>query len=233
MPTSVLLVDEHRMLRDGIRAILERTDEFRVVAEAEDGSSALTLCRKLKPDVALMDLRLPGVNGIEATAEIVRSHANTKVVILTIDDDESSVVAAFRAGVRGFLLKKVSSAELLDALRTVSNGGCYVSSEVSNHLLTRIQRGDLDLKQHSNPMALLSPREQQLLRLIADGKTTKDVASLLDLAPQTIRTYRKMLMKKIGATNVAGLTQAAFGAGLTTFGPLGQAEKTEEKTGKE
>src|SRR5207302_804962 len=103
--------------------------------------------------------------------------------------------------------------DLLDALRTVSKGGCYLSSDVSNHLLTRIQRGDLDVKQDTDQMGHLSPREQQILRLIADGKTTKDVADLLDLAPETIRTYRKTLMNKIGVTNVAGLTQVAFLAG--------------------
>src|SRR5258708_29029291 len=230
MPYGVLLVDDHKILRDGIKAILERTADFRVVAETEDGSSAVTLCGKLQPDLVLMDLRLPGINGIEAAPEIVRRCARTRVIILTMYDDENSVVAAFRGGVRGFLLKKASSADLVDALRIVSQGGCYLSSDVSNHLLTRIQRGDLDLKDTANPLALLSPREQQVLRLIAGGKTSKDIANLLDLGLQTVRTYRKTLMKKIGVTNVAGLTQAALAAGLTTFGALGQEAKTQKET---
>ena len=231
MPYAVLLVDDHKMLRDGIKAILDRTADFRVIAEAENGSSAVTLCEKLGPDLVLMDLRLPGINGIEATTEIVRRCARTKVIILTMYDDENSVVAAFRSGVRGFLLKKASSADLLDALRTVSKGGCYLSSDVSNHLLTRIQRGDLDLKEVAGPVARLSPREQQVLRLIAEGKTTKEIANLLDLGLQTVRTYRKALMKKIGVTNVAGLTQIAFAAGLDTFGGLRQKSKTQDESG--
>jgi len=201
MPYGVLLVDDHKILRDGIKAILERTADFRVVAETEDGSSAVTLCGKLQPDLVLMDLRLPGINGIEAATEIVRRCARTRVIILTMYDDENSVVAAFRGGVRGFLLKKASSADLVDALRIVSQGGCYLSSDVSNHLLTRIQRGDLDLKDTADPLARLSPREQQVLRLIAGGKTSKDIANLLDLGLQTVRTYRKTLMKKIGVTD--------------------------------
>ena len=225
MPYGVLLVDDHKILRDGIKAILERTADFRVVAETEDGSSAVTLCGKLQPDLVLMDLRLPGINGIEAATEIVRRCARTRVIILTMYDDENSVVAAFRGGVRGFLLKKASSADLVDALRIVSQGGCYLSSDVSNHLLTRIHRGDLDLKDTADPLARLSPREQQVLRLIAGGKTSKDIANLLDLGLQTVRTYRKTLMKKIGVTNTAALTQIALAAGLITFDILGQEPK--------
>jgi len=228
MPYGVLLVDDHKILRDGIKAILERTTDFRVVAETEDGSSAVTRCGKLQPDLVLMDLRLPGINGIEAATEIVRRCARTRVIILTMYDDENSVVAAFRGGVRGFLLKKASSADLVDALRIVSQGGCYLSSDVSNHLLTRIQRGDLDLKVTADPLARLSPREQQVLRLIAGGKTSKDIANLLDLGLQTVRTYRKTLMKKIGVTNTAALTQIALAAGLITFDVLGQEPKTRE-----
>ena len=162
----------------------------------------------------LLDIGLPGINGIEATSEIVRYCPRTKVMVLTMFDDENSVVAAFRAGVRAFLLKKVSSADLLDALRTVSKGGSYLSPEVSDHLLTRIQQSDLD---PSIPVLLdrLSPREQQVLRLVAAGKTSKDIATMLELGLQTVRTYRKTLMKKIGVNSVAGLTQVALRAGLS------------------
>jgi DNA-binding NarL/FixJ family response regulator len=125
------------------------------------------------------------------------------------------VVAAFRAGVRAFLLKKMSSADLLDALRTVSKGGAYLSPEVSDHVLTRIQQSDMDAGQIPGPLDRLSPREQQVLRLVAAGKTSKDIATMLELGLQTVRTYRKTLMKKIGVNSVAGLTQVALGAGLT------------------
>jgi DNA-binding NarL/FixJ family response regulator len=224
MPYGVVLVDYHKILRDGIRAILELTTEFQVVADTGDGSIAVTLCRKLEPDVVVMDLQLPGISGIEATTEIVRHCARTKVMILAMDGDENSVVTAFRSGVRGFLLKKGSSADLLAALRTVAKGGCYLSSYVSDHLLARIQRGDLDLNEAPDPITALSPRERQLLRMIASGKASKDIANMLDLAQETVRTYRRTLMKKIGVSNTAALTQVAFTNGLITSGvpPMAQ-----------
>ena len=224
-------MDEHRILRDGIKSILERIPEFRVAAEAGNGADAVKLCKKIHPDLVLMDLDLPGMNGIEATTEIMRHCPRTKVMILTMHDDENSVVAAFRSGVRAFLLKKVGSADLLDALRTVSKGGSYLSPEVSDHLLTRIQHADLEAKQILEPIDKLSPREQQVLRLVAAGKTTKDIANLLELKPQTVRTYRKTLMKKIGVTNIAGLTQVAYAAGLTTLGAPNEKSRAQEKTG--
>ena len=139
-------------------------------------------------------------------------------MVLSMYDDENSVVAAFRSGARAFLLKKASSADLLDALRAVSKGGSYLSSQVSDHLLTRIQRGDLDTKGLPGPLDGLSPREQQVLRLVAEGRTSKEIATMLDLGLQTVRTYRKTLMKKIGVTNIANLTQVALASGITGWG---------------
>jgi DNA-binding NarL/FixJ family response regulator len=218
MAYSVLLVDDHKIMRDGIKTILERTPDFVVLGEAETGSDAVTQARKLHPDLVLMDIGLPGMNGIEATIEVLRHCPGTKVMILSMYDDENSVVAAFRSGARAFLLKKASSADLLDALRTVARGGSYLSSQVSDHLLTRIQRGDLEAKGMPGPLDGLSPREQQVLRLVAEGKTSKDIAVMLDLGLQTVRTYRKTLMKKIGVTNIASLTQVALAAGVTGWG---------------
>lgn len=218
MSYSVLLVDDHKIMRDGIKTILERSLDFRVVGEAETGSDAVSSCRKLHPDLVVMDIGLPGMNGIEATTELIRHCPGIKVMILSMYDDENSVVAAFRSGARAFLLKKASSADLLDALRTVSKGGSYICSQVSDHLLTRIQRGDLDSKTTPEPLDGLSPREQQVLRLVAEGKSSKDIAIMLNLGLQTVRTYRKTLMKKIGVTNIASLTQVALAAGVTGWG---------------
>ena len=231
MPYGVLLVDSHRILREGIKAILERTAEFRVVGEAANGPQALNLCKKIHPDLVLMDIELPEMNGIEATTEIVRHCPNTKVVILTMCDDETSVASAFHSGVRAFLLKKTGAADLLDALRTVSKGGAYLSPEVSDCFLSHIQHGGQD-PQPKPLLNRLSPREQQVLRLVAEGKTSKDIANLLELALQTVRTYRKSLMKKVGVTNVAGLTRVALAAGLITFGALGQKAKAQAPPGE-
>lgn len=211
---TIILVDDHKLMRDGVKTLLERSGDFRIVGEAESGSDAVTMARKLLPDLILMDIGLPGLNGIEATTEVIRHCPGTKVAILSMYDDENSVVSAIRSGARAFVLKKASAAELLDALRTVARGGSYLSSQVSDRLLSRIQRGDLETHDRSQ-LEMLSPRELQVLRLVAEGKTSKDIAVLLDLGLQTVRSYRKTMMKKLGVNNVAGLTQLALAAGLT------------------
>jgi DNA-binding NarL/FixJ family response regulator len=214
MAFDVVLVDDHKLVRDGVRTILERSAEFRVVGEAENGADAVQLCKKSPPDIVLMDIGLQGMNGIETTTELLRHCPAVKVVVLSMYDDENSVVSAIRSGARAFVLKKASSAELLDALRTVARGGSYLSSQVSDRLLTRIQRGDVETRERG-PLESLSPRELQVLRMVAEGKTSKDIAVLLDLGLQTVRSYRKTMMKKLGVNNVAGLTQLALASGIT------------------
>jgi DNA-binding NarL/FixJ family response regulator len=214
MAYDILLVDDHKIMRDGLRAILERNTEFRVVGEAETGTEAVQFCKKSRPDLVVMDIGLPGLNGIEATAEILRHMPQIRVLILSIYDDDNSVVTAFRAGARAFLVKRASAADLVDALRIVARGGSYISSQVSESLLTRIQNGDLRTAASRSPLDTLSPRELQVLRLVAAGKTSKDIAVLLDLGLQTVRGYRKVLMKKLGVNNVAGVTQIALASGL-------------------
>ncbi len=217
MPFNVVLVDDHKIMRDGIKAILEHASEFVVVGEAENGVDAVQVCRDLRPDIVMMDISLPGLNGIEATTELLRHCPSTRVLILSMYDDEHSVVSAIRSGARAFVLKKASDNDLLDALRTVAKGGSYLSPQVSDQLLKRIQRGDLESKAVPSALESLSPRELQVMRLVAEGRTSKEIAGLLDLGLQTVRSYRKTLMKKLGVNNVAGLTQVALAAGLTRF----------------
>jgi two-component system, NarL family, response regulator LiaR len=217
MSYDILLVDDHKLMRDAIRTILERSAEFKVVGEAESGADAVQFCRQNHPALVLMDIGLEGMNGIEATTEIARHAPHSRVVILSMYDDEDSVVSAIRSGARGFVLKKASAAELVDALRTVARGGSYLSSQVSDKLLIRIQQGDLKIKGNQGSLSGLSPREIQVLRLVAEGKTSKDIAVLLNLGLQTVRSYRKSLMKKLNVNNIAGLTQVALGAGLTRW----------------
>jgi len=214
MPFNVLLVDDHKIMRDGIKAILTRDPDFCVVGEAENGSEALQFVKTHRPALVLMDIGLPGLNGVETTAEILRHHPECKVVILSMYEDEKTVVGAVRAGARGFILKRVSDSDLLEALHVVASGGAYLSPQVSDRLLSRIQKGDLESKQPS-ALESLSPREVQVLRLVAEGKTSKEIATVLDLREQTIRSYRKTMMKKLGVNNVAGLTQLALSTGLT------------------
>lgn len=220
MAHTILLVDDHKIFRDGLKSILERREEFQVVGEAENGADAVQFCKKVHPDLVLMDIGLPGLNGIEATTEIVRHSPESKVIILSMYDDESSVVGAIRSGARAFVLKSASSDDLLDALRTVAKGGFYLCADVADRVQARIQKGDLEAKTLPSALDTLSPRELQVLRLVAEGKTSKEIAVMLDLGLQTVRSYRKTMMKKIGVNNIASLTQLALSSGLTRFHPV-------------
>ncbi|MFN9263947.1 MAG: response regulator, partial [Acidobacteriota bacterium] len=215
MAHSVLLVDDHKIMRDGIKAILRQSGDFSVVGETDNGTDAVQMVRKLRPLIVLMDIGLQGLNGIESTTEILRHQPETRVIILSMHDDEHSVVSAIRSGARAFVLKRASDSDLVDALRTVAKGGSYLSPQVSDRLLSRIQRGDLESKPLPTVLEGLSPRELQVLRMVAEGKTSKEIAVMLDLGLQTGRSYRKTMMKKLPVNNVAGLTQVALSAGIT------------------
>jgi DNA-binding NarL/FixJ family response regulator len=219
MPTDVLLVDDHVVVRDGIKTILEQGGEFRVTGAVESGSEAVQFCKRQPPALVLMDISLPGLNGIEATTEILRHCPQARVVVLSTYDDEVHVMNAMRAGARGFVLKRASLTDLVDAMRTVAKGGSYLSPQVSDRLLRLIQSGNLQSAPVSPLLEGLSRREVQVLRLVAEGKSSKEIASILDLELETIRSYRKTMMKKLGVNNAASLTKLAVAAGLTVVEP--------------
>lgn len=204
MPVDILLVDDHSIIRDGIKAILRGSTEFRVSCEARSGSEAVEICGRLKPPIVLMDINLPGLGGIEATIQILRGSPATRVVMLSMYDDRNSVLNALRAGARGFVLKSASENDLLDALRAVANGGSYLSPLVSDRLVSDLRNKDTQRRPEGQT---LTPREIQILRLVSDGKTSKEIAVLLNLEVNTVRTYRKTLMKKLGVSNTAGLVK--------------------------
>ena len=214
MAIDVLLVEDHLVVRQSIRAILERGDEFRVAGEVENGAEAIQFCRKTPPSLVLMDVSMPGLNGIEATTEIVRHCPNTKVVVLSGYDDEVSVMNAIKAGARGYILKRASILDMLEGIRTVARGGSYLSPQVSDRLVRRIQTGNTT-PSNSPILQGLSPREVQVLRLVAEGKSSKEIAGVLSLELETVRSYRKTMMKKLGVNNAATLTKVAVQAGLT------------------
>jgi len=210
----LLIVEDHRIMREGIRTLVERTGEVDVVGEAENGADAIRMCRELQPDLVLMDVGLPDLNGVEATRELLRQHPLTGVVILSMYDDEETVISSVRAGARGYVVKRASSVELLEALRVVARGGSYLSPDVSSRLLSRIRQGEPETLRQSSATPHLTGREIQVLRLIVSGKSNKEVAGTLDIGVETVRSYRKSLMKKLKVKNVAGLIQAAVAAGL-------------------
>jgi DNA-binding NarL/FixJ family response regulator len=212
MAARIVLVDDHQVLRDAIKEILHRYPEFQVVGEAGTGPEAIAVCRELDPDLVVMDIGLPAMNGIEATGELARHCPRVRVLMLSMFDDEASVMAAVRAGARGFVLKKACATELVDAIRTVARGGTYFGSQVSDRLFEGVQVGKL--RPANKGREALSPREQQVLRLTAEGKSNKEVATLLNLEVHTVRSYRKTMMAKLGASNVAQLIQVAAAQGL-------------------
>ncbi len=195
--------------------MLQRGGDFEVVGEVGSGAAAIQFCRDFAPDIVVMDLSLPGgLNGIDTTAEVLRFRPSAKIVVLSMHDDEQHVLGAVRAGARGFILKSASLADLVDALRSIAKGGSSFSPEVSDVLLTRFQRGNLESSAPSSALGGLSPRELQVLRMVAGGKSSKEVATALGLEVETIRTYRKTMMRKVGVNNVASLTMLALAEGL-------------------
>jgi len=208
-------------MRDGLRALLGQTGEFTVVGDAETSAEAVRMCSETHPEVVLMDIGLPGVNGVDATTTLMRQCPSTKVVMLSMYDDEDSVVSSIRAGARGYVVKQASSHDLMEALRTVARGGSYLSPHLSERLVARIRRGDGDAAGRHPLLSKLTPRECQVLELIVAGKASKEIAAVLDLGVETVRSYRKTMMKKLHVNNVAGLMRVALAAGLT--GGVGNA----------
>lgn len=205
----IILVDDHRLVRAGIRSLLEKLPDIEVVAEASDGTEAIELISKHKPDVVLMDLAMPVLNGLEATRQLARELPEVRIIILSIYADEEHVYQALRAGATGYLLKGAAIQELEVAIRAVAKGETYLSPPVSKPLISayieRTQAGRTDR---------LSPRQVEVLQLIAQGKTTKEVALTLNVSVKTIETHRAALMTRLGVRDVAGLVRYAVRSGL-------------------
>ncbi|HEV2500084.1 MAG TPA: response regulator transcription factor [Terriglobia bacterium] len=207
MPIRILLADDHEVVREGFKSILERQG-YEVVGEAPDGLEAVRLAEKLKPQLAILDLAMPLLNGIEATRQILRVSPQTKTILLTMYKENQYVLEALRAGVAGYVLKTKAAKDLVQAIRQVSKGIAYLSPEVSQTLVDVYRSGGEIL---SEP---LTARERQVLQLVAEGKTTKEVASLLDVSVKTAETHRANLMKKLDIHETAGLVRYAIRTGL-------------------
>jgi DNA-binding NarL/FixJ family response regulator len=207
----VLLADDHKLVRAGIRSLLERVPELEVVAEASDGKEALQLVEKHQPQVVLMDLSMPELNGLEATRHLTKVFPDVRVIILSIYSDEEHVYQSLRAGAAGYLMKGAATDELELAVRSVARGETYLSPPVSKPVIMEyIRRTNIGL----NPREGLSPRQTQILKLIAEGETTKQVALHLAISVKTVETHRSALMKRIGVRDVAGLVRYAVKVGL-------------------
>ncbi|MFP5210175.1 MAG: response regulator [Acidobacteriota bacterium] len=207
MTIHILLADDHPMVRDGLRAILER-EGFTVVAEASNGRQALELAEKLRPDVAVLDLSMPLLNGIDTAREIGRIVPTTKTIMLTMHTERQFILEGLRAGTRGFIMKSHSAEELVQAIRETARGGTYFSPEVTLAAVEAYRNhGDL-------PADPLTPRERQVLQLIAESKTTKEIAALLEISVKTVETYRSRIMEKLGIHETAGVVRYAIRHGI-------------------
>lgn len=214
MPTTIYLVDDHPIVREGVRLILETQPDFSIVGEAGSGEEAVSQVARLRPDFVTMDITMPGLNGIEATRQIVAGPVPAHVIILSIHATTRHVTWAFEAGAKAYLLKGAVSTEIVTAIRMVQNGRCYLSPTLSRLVGSRW----IDEVNHFNnydPLAQLSPREREVLTLVLEGKTSGQIAGTLAVSSKTIDTYRARLMQKLNVDDMAGLIKFAIRAGLT------------------
>jgi two-component system response regulator NreC len=203
----ILLADDHNIVRQGLRALLERAN-FEVVAEAGDGQEAVRLAEALKPDIAVLDLVMPALNGLDAGRQIIQRGVSA-VILLTMHTGEHHVAAALRAGIRGYLLKSQAAEDLVHGIREVSRGRIFLSPEVSRIVVD----GYLSGTTLTDPLA---PREREVLQLVAEGKTSKEIAAQLGLSVKTAESYRTHIMEKLDIHETAGLVRYAIRRGLIT-----------------
>jgi len=200
----VLLVDDHGVVRKGLRFVLDQEPGFAVAGEAADGREAVRLARELQPDVVVMDIAMPLLNGIDATAQIVKQRPSTGVLILSMHNDEAYLLRALECGARGFLLKDTAEEDLVRAVRVVAQGKPFFSPAIAQALLEDYMR-NLQQRNQQDTFSLLTDREKEVLQLIAEGRSNKDVASLLDLSVYTVETHRTRIMQKLNLHNTAEL----------------------------
>ncbi|HLY60592.1 MAG TPA: response regulator transcription factor [Terriglobia bacterium] len=207
MSLQVILADDHPIFRQGLKTILERAG-YIVKGEASDGREAVELTRKLQPDVAVLDLSMPQMNGIGAAREIAREKSKTRTILLTMHTEDQYVLEALRAGVRGYVLKTRAAEEMVQAIRDVSKGLTFLSSGISQTVV------DAFLSKKNISAEPLTPRELQVLQLIAEGKSTKEAAALLDISFKTAESHRTRIMDKLNIHETAGLVRYAVRRGL-------------------
>lgn len=207
---KILVADDHTLVRAGLTSLIARLPEMEVVGEAADGRQALRMVRDLQPDMVLMDIAMPGLNGLEAAERIHGIHPQTKIIILSMHASEEYVAQALKAGASGYLLKDAATSELEMALKSVAAGQFYLSPAISRQVVDNYLRGG------PTGVELLTPRQREILQLIAEGKSTRDIAETLHLSVKTVETHRAQLMERLDIHDVAGLIRYALKKGLIT-----------------
>lgn len=209
-PIRILLADDHDLVRAGIRSLVRGVEGMEVVAEAGDGREALRLVRIHQPDVVLMDIAMPGLNGLDATARIVKVSPQPAVIILSMHATREYVLEALQAGASGYVLKNAAVDELETAIRTVARGGKYLTPSVSGQLIAGVTGAS------ESAAAALTQRQREVLQLVAEGRSTREIAELLHVSVKTVETHRAQLMDRLGIYDVAGLVRYAIRTGLVT-----------------
>lgn len=214
MTARIVLADDHRILREGVAALLRQTPGFEVVAEASDGAELVRLARELQPDVVVTDLSMPGLNGIEAISRIVENSPRTRTLCLSVHDEKRLVAAVMDAGASGYLLKDCAFEELLRAVRAVLANQVYISPAVAGALVEDLRERRSGLDRRSNAFSVLTSREREVVQLIAEGHSTKAIADRLHVSAKTIGTHREHILSKLKAGGTADLTRYAIREGL-------------------
>ncbi len=212
-PIRILIADDHVIIRSGLRLLLEQQPDFKVVAEANDGREALQMVSKFHPEVAILDIGMPQLNGIEATRQIVAQEPATQVVILSMHADEGYVLRALKAGAKAYIVKNSAEADLIRAVRSVAEGKSFFSPAISKMLLEDYVR-QVREKEVEDSYDLLTPREREVLQLVAEGRSNKDVANLLNLSLHTVETHRGNILEKLGLHGIPELILYAVRKGI-------------------
>lgn len=214
LKTSIVIIDDHQLFREGVKRILDFEASFDVVAEGDDGSEAMNLVEEYKPDVVIMDINMPNINGIEATRMLIDSYPNTKVIILSIHDDENYVQHALKTGAQGYLLKEMDADALIEAVHVVADGGSYLHPKVTHNLVKEYRRlaaeensgGDsMQAPEIRRPLHLLTKRECEVLQLLADGQSNRAIGESLYISEKTVKNHVSNILQKM---NVNDRTQA-------------------------
>ena len=213
MSVRIVLVDDHRLVRAGIRALLEKTPQREVVGEAADGREAFALIEKQRPDIVLIDIAMPGLNGLDAVDRIKKEWPETKVIILSMHANEEYVVRALRSDVSGYLIKDAAVDELEDAIRTVTEGEVYFSRRISKRVIRDYLTNTDEIR---GPLEQLSSRQREVLQLIGEGKNTKEIADILQVSVKTIEAHRLQLMQRLDIHDIPGLVRFAIRTGLVS-----------------
>ncbi len=215
MTTRILLADDHKIVSEGLQMVIDKQADMKVVGVANDGRQAVRMTGELSPDVVIMDVVMPNLNGIEATRQIIKESPGVKILALSMHTDRRYITGMLSAGVSGYLLKDCAGAELAQAVRTVMEDKVYLSPAIAGIVVEELTHKSVS--EDKRPLSVLSPRELEVLQLLAEGQSTRQIAGALHISVKTVETHRRQLMEKLKLGNIAELTKFAIREGITSL----------------